>query len=186
MKIVDILIESAQLLGLNDEFEILHDATTENENVVLENEKILKMFNLLKYSIRELCSNYVPVTTDCKISTVDMKYPVGALTNFIRVQNVFENGEVVKFKIINRNIVFERDGEYVVRYSTYPEILTMFDEIDFLQSFSPDVMVLGLCAYFSLAYGMFTEFEEFHEKYISKAESIKTLRVFDLPCRRWE
>ena len=93
---------------------------------------------------------------------------------------------MVKFKIINRNIIFEYDGEYEVVYETYPTITSLFQEIDFLQEFSPDVFVFGLCSYYSLANGMFSEFEDFHEQYITKAESLRNLKNVQMPIRRWE
>ena len=34
--------------------------------------------------------------------------------------------------------------------------------------------------------GMFDEFNTFHEKYISRAESLKDVKIFELPNRRWE
>ena len=59
MKIVDILIDSALFLGLTEEAELLQTATAEQENELIDqNESIAKMFNLVKYSIRELCTNY--------------------------------------------------------------------------------------------------------------------------------
>ena len=187
MKIVDILIDSAQILGLNEESAILENATEETELQMLEeNEKIKKLFTLFKYAIREVCINYIPYAASVKITTENKQYPLNALDNFIRVQSVSQNGNFVKYKIINRNLVFMEDGEYEVNYASYPLIITMFEDINFLEDFSPDVLVFGLCAYFSLAYGMFEDFEEFHERYISRAESLKSLRLFDLPCRRWE
>ena len=108
------------------------------------------------------------------------------LENFIRIQNIYKDGEMVKFKLINRNVTLEEDANYEVRYETYPTITTMFEEIDFLQNFSPDAIVLGLCSYYALAHGRFDEFQEFHEKYTSKAESLKSLRNFQIPSRRWQ
>lgn len=187
MKIVDILIDAAQLLGLNEESAILENATEESElQMLAENEKIKKLFTLYKYAIREICTNYIPYSTSVKINTTDKQYSVGLLENYLRVQSITKNGELVKYKIINRNITFEEDGEYEINYASYPLVITMFEDINFLQEFSPDIIVLNLCAYFSLAYGLFEEFETFHEKYISRAESLKNLRIFDTPCRRWE
>lgn len=186
MKIIDILKDSAQLLGLVGEVSILQDTTEENESQTLQdNHYIESLFNLCKFSIRELCTNYVPVAMSVEITSNEQKFPVSQLENFIRVHNIYQNEEMVKYKIINRNILFEKDGDYVVNYATYPSICSMFDEVDFLQNLSPDVMVFGLCAYFSLAHGMFNEFKDFHEKYISKAESLKDLRIFEMPNRRW-
>ncbi|MBQ8615151.1 MAG: hypothetical protein IJ415_01120 [Clostridia bacterium] len=187
MKIIDIMKDSAMLLGLDDDCEMMETMTEDNYvEIMAENKSVASLFNLIKYSIRELCTNYVPVATSVIIKTIDKKYPLSSLINFIRVQNVYQNSQLVKFKVVNRNLIFEEDGEYVINYLTYPEIFTVFDEIDFLENFSPDVIVLGLCSYYSLAHGMFEEFEDLHERYVAKAESLKNLKIFALPCRRWE
>ena len=93
---------------------------------------------------------------------------------------------MVKFKVVNRNLIVEQDGKYTVRFASYPDITSMFNTIDFLNNLSPDVVVMGLCAYYAIAHGMFKEFETFHEKYIEKASALKELKTFELPLRRWE
>lgn len=187
MKIIDILMESAELVGMHKDAVNLTTATPENETEFLQNnETMSSMFNLIKFSIRELCTNYVPVSSSKTIVTSECMFPVSDLQNFIRVQNITKNNQLVKFKVINRNIVLEEDGEYVVNYATYPEISSMFEEIDFLQNFSPDAIIFGLCSYFALSHGMFDDFETFHDKYIEKAESLKNLKIFEMPARRWE
>ena len=187
MKILDILIDSAGFLGLTKELETLEQINEENaEQVISDNENIAGLFNLVKFSIRELCTNYIPMVKSFTVKISDKQFALSELENFIRVQNVFFKNELVKFKIINRKMILEEDGEYVITYETYPTINDIFEDIDFLQNFSPDVIVFGLCAYYALAHGMFNEFEEFHERYISKAESLKSLRNFEIPCRRWQ
>lgn len=187
MKIIDIMKESATLLGLNKDRVAMEQIKEENQfDIMADFPNVGSLFNLVKYSIRELCSSYVPMCLSTKIKIVDGKCALSALMNFIRVQHVLKNSECVKFKIINRNIVIEEDGEYDVEYLAYPEIESMFDEIDFLNHFSPDVIVLGLCSYYALANGMFDEFENFHDEYVEKAESLKDLKIISTPCRRWE
>ena len=187
MKIVDILIDAGHFLGLKEEVEILNGVTEETEEFSLEtNERVSKLFNLFKFSIKELCSNYAPMITSIKVQTSNTEFPLNELENYIRIQNVKKDEDLVKYKIINRKIIFAEDGEYEVSYFTYPNITSLFDEIDYLNDLSPDVVVFGLCAYFSLAYGMFEEFENFHEEYVTKAESLKGLKCFNLPNRRWE
>ena len=179
MKIIDILIDSANFLGLNSEMEILQNTTQDDENQVLQdNEKIRSLFNLIQFSVKELCTNYIPMITNVDIVTEEKQYPISSLENYIRIQNVFKDNIATKFKIINRNLIFDEDGCYMVSYSSFPTINSMFEDIDFLQDFSPDAIVFGLCSYFSLAHGMFDEFERFHEKYIMKAESLKDIRNF--------
>ncbi len=186
MKIIDIMKNSAELLGLSKEYEILNTTTSSSEETALENAEISKLFNLIKFSIQELCTHYVPVSTSQNITTTNKKNALSNLNNFIRINNVFKDGQPVKFKIINRNLEFAEDGNYTVNYMTYPEINSMFDEIDFLSNFSPDVIAFGLCSYYCLSSGMFEDFESFYDRYISKAESLKNLKIFELPARRWE
>ena len=187
MKIIDVISDSALFLGLTQEAEILKTVTEETEMQVLqEHENIAKLFNLIKYSIRELCTNYLPIIEKRKIKTKDKQYPISSLENFIRINHIYKDEQFARFKILNRNITMEEDGEYVINYSMYPTIISMMEDINFLENFSPDVIVFGLCAYFSLAHGMFDEFEEFHNKYVAKAESLKSVRCFELSCRRWE
>ena len=186
MKIVNILTQAAEILGLVKESKTLATVTEQEEQQLLENDEIAGLFNLMKYSIQELCTNYVPMLTSVEAEIENHVYPIKELTNYISIQNVTKNNESVRFKIINRNIVFEENGKHLIQYATYPEIKSMFEELDFLSNFSPDVIVLGLAAYYALSRGRFEEFELFHEQYLEKAESLKQLKAFNLPQRRWE
>jgi len=186
MKIIDILINGAELLGLKEEAKLLSEATEDNMDLVMTDDNISTLFRLVKFSIQELCTNYVPMVAREKIETADKTYAISNLKNFIRVQNIYRDNDPIKFKIINRNILFEEDGEYTIQYASYPEIESVYEDIDFLENFSPDAIIFGLCAYFSLARGLFEEFTSFHEKYLEKADSLRALRIFEMPTRRWE
>ena len=186
MKVIDILKQSAELLGLTDIAKQLSEAQPENENNLLENEEIFSLLNLIRFSIQELCTNYLPVATSETITTHNKTFEINHLANFIRIQNVLKGEQSVDYKVINRCIHFEEDGEYVVQYATYPEIESMFEELDYMCSLSPDVIVFGLSAYYALSKGLFDEFQIYHNQYIEKAESIKTLKMFNIPQRRWE
>ncbi len=186
MKIIDVMKSSADILGMIAERAVLESATQETETTVLSNEEIAKLYNLCKFSVQEFCSNYSPVLMEQTVTVSGGTYAVGGLTNCIRVNNVYKDNVPVAFKIINRNICIDEDGSYVVRYSSFPDITSMFNDVNFLDNFSPDVLVFGLCAYFCLSKGMFDQFNQFHDDYIERAESIKGLKVFEMPERRWE
>ena len=186
MKIIEIIKHSAELLGLDNERDLLEAGSSSTEDSLLENKEIKKLFNLIKFSIQELCTHYVPVCTSQEISTTNKRYPLSNLNNYVRLINVSKDGQTVKFKIINRNLEFSEDSTYTVNYMTYPTIDSMYDEIDFLSNFSSDALVFGLCAYYCLTSGMFEDFDSFYDKYITKAESLKDLKIFELPARRWE
>ena len=144
------------------------------------------MLNLSALTIQELCSNYISVVREDELETENKQIPLNSLINYIRINGVYDGERVVKHKIINRNILLEEDGKFLVKYCTYPNIQSLFDEIDFLNDFSPDVVVMGLCSYYAITKGMFKEFDVFHEKYLEKANTIKELKMFELPLRRWE
>ena len=59
MKIIDIINQSADFLDLREVKSILATATEENETQVLEHEQVASLFSLIKFSIQELCTNYV-------------------------------------------------------------------------------------------------------------------------------
>ena len=186
MKVIDILKNATILLGLDNEKSILDSTTEDAQTSANENENIKKLFNLFKFSIQEFCSNYTPISNTTTISSNGKKIAMSSILNCLQVQNVLQNGINVEYKIINRNIVLDDDGEFEIKYLTYPTLNSLFDEIDFLKDLSPDVLTFGLCAYYSLAVGMFDEFNRFHEEYIKKAEGVKSLKIFDMPLRRWE
>ncbi len=186
MKIIDVMKHSADLLGLTQEKELLNSVTEENQADILKNEEINRMLNLSALSIQELCSNYISVYEEVEIEVENNIYPTNKLKNFIRIMNVYKDGESVPYKTNNRNIFLQENGKFTVRYCTYPDITSMMDDIDFLNEFSPDVIVMGLCAYYSIAHGMFKEFDIFHGQYLDKANAIKDLKLFELPLRRWE
>ena len=186
MKVIDIMKNGAELLGLTSDLQLLETVTEENHNEILTNRNVAKMFRLLEYSLQEICTNYIPVCYEQTISTQNKEILISSLTNCLKVLKVYLNNESVSFKIINRKIVVETDGEYTIKYTTYPTIHSMFEELDFLNNLSPDIVVNSFCAYYSLSVGMFDHFKAFHEEYIETAESLKELKMFDLPSRRWE
>ncbi len=185
MKVIDIMCDSARLLGLEEECEMLCDST-KDETSKLANQTIKQMFELAKLSIRELCTNYAPVLTTTEITTTNKTYSISKLTNCIRVEGATQSGNPVNYKIINRNINFEQDGSYVIEFSSYPNISSLNDDLSFLQEYGLDVAVFGLCAYYCLTKGMFEDFEKYNQTYQEKASALKDMKVFMMPQRRWQ
>lgn len=186
MKIINIIKNSAELLDLHETIDALNTATEENEQDILALPEVQRLMSLSALAIQELCSNYISVHSEQEIETTECSYPLKNLVNYIRINSMSENGNNVKFKIVNRNIVVEKDGKYLVKYCSFPSITSLFEEIDFLNNLSPDVLVMAVCAYYAVAHGMFNEFELYHDKYLSKAQALKELKIFEMPLRRWE
>ena len=105
MKIIDILTQTADLIGLSRESKILNQTTPETENEVLENEEIGGLFNLMKYSIQELCTNYIPIKASTQIEISNNSYALSNLQNYIYINALTKNNQHFKYKIINRNIM---------------------------------------------------------------------------------
>lgn len=185
MKIIDIMKNSSHLLGLSNEIEKLQSITEQTESEVLNNANISKMFELSKFAIQEICTNYIPICSEEKFTTTNKEICFSNITNCLKVLKVQNEFGDVNFKILSRKIMLETDGEYTVKYTTYPVINSVFDELDFLNNLSPDVVVFALCSYYSLSMGMFEMFKSFYEQYIDSAENVKQLKIFDLPTRRW-
>ena len=185
MRIIDIMKDVAVILGLNNVYADIDAIDLDSDNIVLT-EDLETLFNLCRVSIQEFCTNYAPVIDSIKISTTNKKYALNKIDNFLKLKKISLNGEDVKAKIRSRNIEVDKDGEYDVLYYTYPNIDSITDDIDFLSSFTPDVLISSACAYWSLSHGQYADFNKFHEDYLKKANAIKDLRVFNMPQRRWE
>lgn len=181
----EILASSAELLGLTETKQLINSATSETEQQILKDAQVERLLSLCQFALQELCTNYLPFVNDCDLQSSNKIIPLGSLANFIRLKSVTQNGKVAKYKIINRNLVFDEDDCYTISYYTYPKLTSLFEELDFLDQYGPEVAVYALCAYYALATGRFTEFETFHEQYSERALSIRDLRIFELPQRRW-
>lgn len=186
MRVIDIIRQSAELLGLEDLVTIIDSDNEELLAGTLENSDLNKLFSLSKFAMQELCTNYCPILRMKEFTTTDKKYPTRELDNYIRLVNVKKNNEVCNYKIYNREITLEEDGTYIAEYLSYYVPDNMFDEIDFLNRFSPDVMVFAVCSYYAVAHGMFDEFKDFHERYVDRASSLKELSAGIMPMRNWE
>lgn len=185
MKVIDIIKDSAVLLNLSDVVDLLYDAQkTDAEK--LENEEVANLLRLLNLSIRELCTNYIPMLATTAITTANKTYPLSSLDNFIRVESASQNDNLVEYKIINRVLNFDEDGNYLVEYSSYPNLKSLSDDVSFLKEYGADVAVFGLCAYFCLTKGMFEDFDKFHQTYENKCSTLKEMKTFIMPQRRWE
>lgn len=185
MKILDILNQTTNLLSLTDEAEILKTATKENETEILKNAEINKLLSFINLTLHELCVNYIPVLNTVEVVVENKSYELNKLTNFLRLHNIKKDGKIVNFKIFNKCINLLEDGNYTINYYTYPEINSLFEELSFLSNLSPDVLVYGLASFYCLSKGLFDEFKIYNDKYKSRAEAIKNLKVFELPRRIW-
>lgn len=185
MKVKEVLLEACSLLGLAEEEKTLQNAELE-ESTKLGNAEIKKLYNLLQLTLRDLCTNYFSVTTVSTITSNEKIINLSALNNFVRLLEVSFSGKPILFKTINRKINLPFDGTFEVKYATYPTITSLENDLQDYNILNLDIVVFGLCAYYCLSVGRFDEFNRFHNQYQDRAESIKELKSFHLPNRRWE
>ena len=185
MKIKDLIQNSAVLLGLTDTVSVLQDEQKTDADK-LADKQVAELLNLAELSIRELCTNYVPVLSTCEITTLNKTYPLSSIENFIKIESVKKGEENVKFKIISRNLILEEDGNFTVEYYSHPSISALTDDVSFLQEFGTEVAVFGLCAYYCLTKGLFEDFENYHEMYLERCTALKEVKCCIMPQRRWE
>ena len=186
MQVIDILQETAEIMNLIQIKDELKNVTKETESETLNNTEIQSLMNLLKLSVRELCSNYVPAVRCENVNILDGEYKLSELKNYIKIKSIKKEGQIVSYKILNRNIKVIENGNYEVEYYSYPEINSLFDEIEFLKNLNSEVIIFGLCSYYALSKGMFEDFHEMHDMYVQHAESLKELKLFTMPQRSWE
>lgn len=186
MKVIDVIRQSAELLGIDSLVELIDQNDAEIMAGVSDNEDLKKLFSLTKFAMQELCTNYCPILREINFSTTEGKYAISNLPNYIRLVGVKKNGVSVEYKIYNRDITLAEDGIYTAEYMSYATVEGLTDSLDFLARFSPDVLVLAVCSYYAVAHGMFEQFEDFHDRYVERAESLRELRSGTMPMRKWE
>lgn len=185
MTVLKVIAAACTFLDLGAEREILEDSSkTESEK--LENEEIKKLYNLMQFALRELCSNYITVVTSVDLASSNCAIDLSNLNNFIKVNGISCNDDEIDFKIRNNKIILPFDDTFTIEYLTYPTITSLENDLDDVGIFDWGVVMLGLSAYYCLACGRFDEFNDFHAKYVLRAESIRTMKSFNLPMRRWE
>ncbi len=186
MKVLDIIRQSAEILGLESLVQLIDEEDVDIMSGTSDNEDFNKLFSLTRFALQELCTNYCPIRVQESFTTVNKKYALNNLFNYIRLLGVKKDGVSIDYKVYNREITMAEDGDYTVEYLAYVSTDSISDDLEFLARFSPDVLVFAVCSYYSVAHGMFEQFEDFHNRYIERAESLRELRGGSMPMRKWE
>lgn len=186
MNLCDVLIMSANLLNLNDESQALSTMDQDNvAEIVAQYPKINKLFNLAQTALREICFSYLPLVVEADVEFIDGTYSTDQLDGYVKLVKVKKDGYVVHSKFKNGKIIVKNPGVYTVMYVQKPKVYSLLDNLDIFENLSPDILVLGTCAYYAISLAMYDDFEYFHDEYIKRAESIKKLAMAQMPTRRW-
>ena len=180
MKVINILKDICQELNIEKKLGLL-GSVDENNDLLLGDPLISKLLKFINVAMQDLCVNYLAVQTEVPVMTINKTIQVNQLKNFIRAQNAFRNGNLVKYKLINRKMIFEEDGTYIVQYLTFPEFKSLWDCVDFLPGGGPECIVYAACAFYCLSNNLINRFKMYSEKYNNHAEEIKSFNVINLP-----
>ncbi len=188
MTILDLIKKSALMLNVE---QILNDRDLENptlddlSEIFKSNNTLVRMYEFAKLTINEVCSHSARIN-EIKCDCYDNFIPLRSIPNVFKVIAVKNDNGYVKFSIINNAIKLKENGLYTVIYYQNPEINSILDEVDNNQGrISDDVFLFGLNAYYSLANGLYAEYNVYNAQYIERLSQIKNLKVFSMPCRSW-
>jgi len=70
MKVKEVLLEACSLLGLSEEEKVLQNEELD-ETSKLENVELKKLYKLLQFSLRDLCTNYLNTPTIVTLESVN-------------------------------------------------------------------------------------------------------------------
>ena len=190
MTALDLIKKSATILNVTDvlEDQSLNTITKANSEDVLENNFALnRFFEILKIMLHDIASEYAPITKE-KVCISDNKtISFAEFENLLKIVAVTIDKVPVRYKIYNNAIKTDFDGVFNVKYNVCPEIENLLDEIEvFDKGIGSDLLVYGVSSLYCLAVGLIDEFEVYNNLYSEKLSAIKTLKVIEMPARRWE
>lgn len=188
MTVLDLIKKSAVILNIDEisSGTSLNTVTPENEATILqENFALNRLFELVKVMLNEIATYYLPIVKTVKVSSQDREIALTACPNYSRIVGVKLDDVFVKFNVGDNSIDVEEDGEYEVTYHQTPVITSLFCDIA-LDGVSEDLLIDGLNAYYCLACGLFSEFNNYNHKYSSKLAKLRQLPIFSMPRRSWQ
>ncbi len=186
MNLKEVLIMSASMLDLASVNDALETIDADNEQTILiENEQVKKLFNLAIVSFKEICFRYLPIIAEHTLESSNKTILTSSLEDFVKIVRVKKDDKITSYKYKNGVISLDEDGFYTVEYIKNPIINSMLEDLSILNDFGPDILMFGICAYYTIGMGLYDEFEYYHNEYISRCESAKKLANCDLPARSW-
>ncbi len=186
MNTLQIMINGANLLGLTQEVELLKTITKENEAEVMQNKQLARLKDLAILSMQEVSVRYVPIYSTIELQSENKQINIKQIQNCLKILKVYLCDIAVPFKIVGKTIKVNENGNYKIKYTTMPTINSVLDELEFVNNGVEQVVIFGLCAYYSIAIGLFSQFNSFHEKYLNAGENLKELKMFYIPNRSWQ
>ena len=186
---IQIIKKTALLLNVRD---VLDDSSIDtvredtSEQLLSNNFTINRMFEILKILVSNISSEYVPIIKVKKCSSINKQISIKSIDEQVKILQVRKDNIPVKYKLFNEAINLSFDGEFEVKYSLTPDIKTLVEDIDYFNGdVTSDLLVYGLASLYTLAVGLFDEFNVYNTIYTDRLSAIKALKIIDMPHRRW-
>ncbi len=188
MNSLEVIKKVARILKIPNIYknEDIDSITETNETEILSsNEDLNLCFDLLKLQIKEIASNVCEIIKSIVLTPENNRISLNNIGNFLKIKKIVYDNQLVSFKIINNYIVLPIDKTVEIIYSEDVQPSSLLEDIDYFKGVSDDVLVYGLCSYYSLSSGLFEEYNNFHSLYEEKIKNCKNVKVFSLKLRDW-
>lgn len=182
MKVKDIVLSAAQVLGIQEGVASYFDGSA--ETFKREGELLLACFNAVECG---LALEYLPLYAEDELLTPTKRLEFSSFTYApVRILNVADQkGNAVAYtlypKYLNAQV-----GRLKVTYTYTPDKKDIDGESDFSLLVADTLFVYGVLAEYCMAEGRFEEASEWDKKYKEAIESvIRTRSCKRLSSRRW-
>ena len=181
MKVKEIIIAAAKLLGLEQEAAAyFNGGGADNEDMQL----LLDCFNEIE---NELALDYFPLVTEEKKSSVSGQFGYSDFNNVVsRVLRVTdEYGNAIPFKLYARYMTTQPGGVVIV-YTYSPKSKGFYDDSDFVTGVSERLFAYGIAAAYTMVKGLYEECAIWDKKYKDAiAYAGRTMRSKQIKGRVW-
>ena len=182
MKVLDILLEAADLLGIKDGIAAYY--SEDSDEFEVQGKQLLTWFHLAECA---LALEYIPIyaeddllTSTGRLEFSDFTY---APVRIVEVRNGAD--EVIPYTLYPKYLKAEA-GRLKVTYCYTPAVKTIEDDSDFAMLTSPLVLVYGTLVQYCLANGMLHEAAVWDKKWKDSVEYLNyTKKCKRLGSRKW-
>jgi len=182
MKVKDIILSTASLIGAYEQVKDYIDDEDEEGAVVTE--LLIHCFNLVE---NELALDYLPLVAEEEKQSTTGKIIYSSFKNsIVRIIRVTdENGNSVAYQVFPDHLMTQA-GKVNITYSYTPTAKTIEDESDFKLYVSARMFEYGILAEYCAAVGRFEEANMWDEKYKDAVEvAYRAQSGGKMPARRW-
>ena len=185
MKVKEIVIYVAKILGLNDvEESLLNDSDSSNE-INDEIQKIVLGINMLNGMI---ASQYIELKDIKAIENSSSLIPYKLISNnqIIEIKRVTDINNVILDFVRYANGIKCNADNIKIEFTYFPSKVTIDDSIDYYLGLDELTFAQGVVGQYLFLKGDFEESYVWDEKFkYSLSSLVKVKRNIEIPCKRW-